>query len=261
MSKNEIQLPNKFHFTTELLIRKTDLSLDIHVSFASILDMVMEAHLQFLLKNKFSPTNIFGKGIIFAEANIKYQGELFYEDILRIEVGLMNFFEKGFDYVFRLTKGNGTKPVAYVIIRVLFFDYELRKISLVPEEFKKLYFESSKETKTAAQTDSNLWTKAHQISIEAYKLTKKFPSEELNHLTARIRRTATSFPLSIKEFESKLNKDLRLKSYSRVRGYIEELRYYVILSNDLGYVDSKEILTRLDKFILELKENYISKKN
>ncbi len=260
MSKKEIQLPEKFYYTTEIFIRKTDLSLDIHVSFASILDLVMEAHLQFLVKRNFTPTNIFGKGIIFAEANIQYQGELFYEDVVRIEVGMMNFFEKGFDYVFRLTKSNGTKPVSYVVIRVLFFDYELRKIANVPEEFKHLFSES-KKSNPVLKIDTNLWNKSHQISLEAYKLTKKLPSEELNHLTARIRKSATSLPLSIKEFESKSDKEQRLKSYSRVRGYIEELRYYIILSNDLGYTDSKEVISKLDMFIIELKEIYLSGKN
>ena len=261
MAKKEIQLPDKFPFSIELTIRKIDLSLDIHVSFASILDLVMEAHLQFLLNHNFTPTNIYGKGVIFADANIAYQGELFYKDIVRIDVGMMNFFEKGFDYVFRLTKtSNGeNSPVSIVTIKVLFFDYNTRKTSLVPEDFLKLFAIEKKAITKSSFEDSEFWNLAHKVSLEAYKISQKFPNEEQHHLTARIRKTATSLPLAVKELESKSDREGLLKSYPRVRGYIEELRYYVILANDLGYANSENFLNLLNSFLKTLKELYFEK--
>lgn len=141
MTDIQIEFPEKYHFSTELSIRKTDLALDIHVSFASILDLVMEAHLQFFQYLGFSVTDIYGKSIIFANAGILYQGELLYKDQVKIDVVLDNLGEKSFDLTFRLSKDQRKEKVALIKIRVLFFDYSIRRVVSVPEGFRKIFTE------------------------------------------------------------------------------------------------------------------------
>lgn len=263
MSNTEIQIPSKFAFSTELSIRRIDLSLDLHVSFASILDLVMEAHLRLLQNYNFTPSDIFGKSVIFANANVVYQGELLFNDQVRIEATPDNFLDKGFDYIFRLTKQNGTVPIALVKIRVLFFDYSIKKVVRVPEEFKALFPSEgiSPESNLNSTNTSHLWKSAHQLVLSLYAYTSKFPKEEIDHLTNRIRKSAISLPLAIMEGLKKKDPAIALKFYQKCRGHIEEIRYYLILANDLNYANSKIIFSELDKVNSILKHEFKIKLN
>jgi hypothetical protein len=44
-----------------------------------------------------------------------------------------------------------------------------------------------------------VWNKAHQLTLEVYRITTAFPSEELYGLTAQIRRTCASIPADLAE--------------------------------------------------------------
>jgi hypothetical protein len=45
--------------------------------------------------------------------------------------------------------------------------------------------------------DFQVWRKAHQLVLTAYKLTLSFPREEINGLTSQIRRCAVSIGTNI----------------------------------------------------------------
>jgi four helix bundle protein len=47
--------------------------------------------------------------------------------------------------------------------------------------------------------DLKIWQKGIEIVTDIYRLTKKFPKEELYGLTSQIRRSATSIPSNIAE--------------------------------------------------------------
>jgi four helix bundle protein len=45
----------------------------------------------------------------------------------------------------------------------------------------------------------SVWQKAYQLCLEIYRLTKRFPKEEIYNLTSQIRRAAVSVPSNIAE--------------------------------------------------------------
>jgi four helix bundle protein len=45
----------------------------------------------------------------------------------------------------------------------------------------------------------NVWQKAYQLCLEIYRVTRKFPKEEIYGLTSQIRRSAVSIPSNIAE--------------------------------------------------------------
>ena len=55
------------------------------------------------------------------------------------------------------------------------------------------------EIKIKSFTDLNAWKKSHILAISIYKLTKKFPKEELFGLTSQVRRAAISVTSNIAE--------------------------------------------------------------
>lgn len=245
---NKIEMPSHFPFSIEVPIRRIDLSLDVHVSFATILDIVMEAYLAFFAHYKYNVLDLKEKSVIFADANIAYQGELLYKDIVKIDVAPDNFLEKAFDLNFRMTKNNETIPVAFIKIRVLFFDYSIKKVVPVPPDFKSLFQITDSQSRQGfpIYNESVIWKEAHKLVIKVYNFTKNFPREEMENLTGRIRKSATSLPLCIMEGINRKEKEELKKFLAKCRGYIEELRYYLILANDLQYANSNQLLTELE---------------
>lgn len=245
---NKIEMPSHFPFSIEIPIRRIDLSLDVHVSFATILDIVMEAYLAFFSNYKYNVLDLKERSVIFANANIAYQGELLYKDIVKIDVAPDNFMEKAFDLNFRMTKNNETIPVAFIKIRVLFFDYSIKKVVPVPQEFKSHFITANTPDKQSLSihNESVAWKEAHKLVIKIYNFTKNFPKEEIENLTGRIRKSATSLPLCIMEGINRKEKVELKKFLAKCRGYIEELRYYLILANDLQYANTNQLLTELE---------------
>ena len=85
-------------------------------------------------------------------------------------------------------------------------------------------------------TQVKVWDKAHQLTLAIYRMTRRFPPDERFGLTHQIRTAAVSIPANIAEgFGRRPGKD-RARFYTIAKGSTEELKYYLRLSKDLGYV-------------------------
>ena len=88
-------------------------------------------------------------------------------------------------------------------------------------------------------TKLEVWQKAHQRVLEIYRATEDFPNTERFRLTDQLCRSASSVPANIAEGTGRNT----LKEYVQflyiARGSIEETKYHLILSRDLGYLSSE----------------------
>jgi four helix bundle protein len=84
--------------------------------------------------------------------------------------------------------------------------------------------------------DLTVWQKAHQMVLHVYRTTGSFPTEERFGLSSQMRRAAVSVPANLAEGFKKRGVRDKLNFYNIAQGSLEELRYYLILSKDLGYV-------------------------
>jgi len=87
--------------------------------------------------------------------------------------------------------------------------------------------------------DLILWQKAHQLVLFIYRITKNFPNEEKFGLISQMRRAAVSIPSNIVEGHSRKSKKEFVNFLSYANGSLNELRYQVLLSKDLDYIDIK----------------------
>jgi len=262
MSKMEIHLPEKFVFSTELDVREIDIAKGLHVSFATILDYVFEAHISFFEFLGFSVTDIEGYSLIFANLSINYLDEVLFNDRVKIEVTVDNFKEKGCEEFFRITKDNGKKEVAVIKIFMLFFDYRTRKAVPIPASFlenfqKKL---DAVEKPGVSELDISrrnpLWKKSHQFVLDIYQFTKNFPLEEKENLSLKCRKLSISIPFHINELSSKSERSELLKYYGKFKLQLEELRYYLLMANDLKFGNSKQYLHSLDDIYQSIKDSF-----
>jgi four helix bundle protein len=84
-------------------------------------------------------------------------------------------------------------------------------------------------------TELTVWQKAHELALFVYKLTEKFPAREKFGITSQIRRAATSPAANIAEGFGRRTTGELLRSLQIARGEVEETRYFLLLSRDLGF--------------------------
>jgi len=89
-------------------------------------------------------------------------------------------------------------------------------------------------------TELTVWRKAHELALFVYKLTDRFPAREKFGITSQIRRAAASPPANIAEGFGRRTTGELLRSLQIARGEVEETRYFLILSRDLGFVGSAD---------------------
>lgn len=86
------------------------------------------------------------------------------------------------------------------------------------------------------------WQEAHKLVLEVYRITKGYPSDERYGLVSQMRRAAVSIPANIAEGFKRLGIQEKIRFYNVAEGSLEELKYFLILSQDLGYIPSADDL-------------------
>jgi four helix bundle protein len=83
----------------------------------------------------------------------------------------------------------------------------------------------------------DIWKKAHQLTLAAYRATRAFPQDEKFGLTSQIRRAASSVPANIAEGCGRRG-DAEFHRFLQIAmGSASELEYHLLLSRDLEYLD------------------------
>lgn len=137
MARIKLEFPdNAFSFETRMPVRITDINGANHLGNDALISMLSEARAQFLVEHGIEEADQNGTGIIVTDLATMYQGESFYPDMLRFEVGLMDFNKYGGDFVFRVTKADTGQSVAMAKYGFVFFNYTTREVTPMPESFR-----------------------------------------------------------------------------------------------------------------------------
>ncbi|MGP9832243.1 thioesterase family protein [Marinobacter sp. NSM] len=140
MARIKLEFPdNAFSFETRMPVRITDINGANHLGNDALISMLSEARAQFLVEHGIEEADQNGTGIIVTDLATMYQGESFYPDMLRFEVGLMDFNKYGGDFVFRVTKADTGQSVAMAKYGFVFFNYKTREVTPMPESFRSRF--------------------------------------------------------------------------------------------------------------------------
>lgn len=107
--------------------------------------------------------------------------------------------------------------------------------------------EEGQKAKSKNFQEVDVWKKAHQWVLAVYKVTESFPKQEMFGLTSQLRRAAVSVPANIAEGFKRQGKGDKIRFYNIAQASLEECRYYLILSKDLGYAETDELAEKLDE--------------
>jgi four helix bundle protein len=110
-----------------------------------------------------------------------------------------------------------------------------------------------------------VWEKAHRLTLQVYKITKNFPSDERFGLTVQLRRAAVSVPANIAEGCGRGSERELARFMSIAAGSASEVEYQLLLAFDLNYIQDEkyreinrqvnEVKRMLNSFIQKLTAN------
>ncbi|WP_296933844.1 thioesterase family protein [uncultured Marinobacter sp.] len=140
MARIKLSFPDDvFCFETRMPVRITDINGANHLGNDALISMLSEARAQFLVNYGIQEASKDGTGIIVTDLATMYQSESFFPEMLRFEVGVMDFNKYGGDFVFRVTKAESGQPVALAKYGFVFFNYHRKEVVPVPESFRSRF--------------------------------------------------------------------------------------------------------------------------
>ena len=82
-----------------------------------------------------------------------------------------------------------------------------------------------------------VWEKAHALTLDVYRQTRSFPSEERFGLTSQLRRSCSSMPANLAEGCARAG-DIEFARFVNIAlSSASETDYHFLLSRDLNYLD------------------------
>ena len=93
--------------------------------------------------------------------------------------------------------------------------------------------------------DLLVWRKAHEFVLALYAFTTTFPKQETYGLALQMRRAAVSIAANIAEGFRRRGRADKARYMNMAEGSLEESRYYLILTHDLGYGDTEHLMSVL----------------
>ena len=89
--------------------------------------------------------------------------------------------------------------------------------------------------------DLVVWQKAMELVTEIYKVSQKFPKEEMFGLTSQIRRASVSIPSNIAEGRGKSSKGEFQQFLFHARGSLAEVETQILIAINLGFLKKEEV--------------------
>jgi four helix bundle protein len=92
------------------------------------------------------------------------------------------------------------------------------------------------------QNKLEVWRLSHELTLQVYKISGKFPKHELYGLSSQMRRSAASIPTNIVEGQARNYLKEFIQFLYIARGSQAELSYQLFLAFELDYFSNDEYL-------------------
>ncbi len=110
-----------------------------------------------------------------------------------------------------------------------------------------------------------VWEKSHNLTLRIYRLTSKFPREEIYGLTSQMRRACASIPTNIAEGCGRESAADFARFLQIAMGSANETEYLVLLAHDLKYLTADQhaelmdTIVRIKKMLINLQKSVRTK--
>jgi four helix bundle protein len=87
-----------------------------------------------------------------------------------------------------------------------------------------------------------VWQKSHALTLEVYKITKRFPDDERFGLVSQLRRSSASVPANLAEGCGRGGEAEFARFVQIATGSAAEVEYHILLAKDLSYIGEDDFL-------------------
>jgi four helix bundle protein len=94
--------------------------------------------------------------------------------------------------------------------------------------------------KIKTYSELEVWRKAHELALLVFRITERFPKIDRFGIVSQVRRSCTSVPANIAEGFGRGTTKEFLRSLQIARGELEETRYFMLPSLDLGKISAED---------------------
>ena len=94
-----------------------------------------------------------------------------------------------------------------------------------------------------------VWQKAHQLTLEVYRVTASYPRDEVFGLTSQLRRASSSIGANIAEGCGRDTVADFARFLTLAMGSASEVESHLLLSRDLGHLSAQEFSDATEKTI------------
>lgn len=84
--------------------------------------------------------------------------------------------------------------------------------------------------------DLQVWSKAHNLTLDLYRISRDFPRDEIYGVTSQLRRAATSIGANLAEGCGRRTSSELARFVRIAMGSASELDYHLLLCRDLGFL-------------------------
>ena len=133
----KLDFPGTEIFSTEVTIGISDINYGGHMGNDRFLTVMQEARLRWLGVHGYPNERDIAPpvGLIIVDSAVQYKAEVFHGEILRVSIASENISSRGFDLFYKLSKEGG-EIAAIAKTGILCFDYEIKKISNIPDQLQ-----------------------------------------------------------------------------------------------------------------------------
>jgi four helix bundle protein len=96
-----------------------------------------------------------------------------------------------------------------------------------------------------------VWSKAHELTVSVYVITRTFPKDEMYGLTSQVRRSAASIGANIAEGCGRRSDGELCRFLQIARGSASETEYHLLLAKDLGLLSESDF-RKAEQKVLEV---------
>ncbi|SUO95398.1 acyl-CoA thioesterase [Suttonella ornithocola] len=123
----------KANYQTALTVRVGDINYGGHLGHDRLITLLHQARIDFFNALGGNELDFFGIGLIMRRLQVDYLAEAFLGEVLTVEMEIVEVKPSRFSIAYRVL--NSEKLVATAQTLMVAFDYQLRKVRPLPDEF------------------------------------------------------------------------------------------------------------------------------
>jgi acyl-CoA thioester hydrolase len=140
MPRIQIDLPEKFTFSTCIPVRIGDINRAWHVGHVDMVAILEEARTQFMVKHGLAEeVKNAGRqtGFVLGDLSVVYIGQGYYGQTMQVEIAAIDFQSKSFVLVYRVTEAATGRELVRASTTQLVYDFSRQKVLPVSQEMKQ----------------------------------------------------------------------------------------------------------------------------